>query len=278
MRARPSMARSLALIVAVALAILWALVPIAWGVVTSLKPALQILTNPPSWIPSPATLDHYREVLGQSLFPIYFRNSVIVTVVSVALSLALSVHAAYALARSEFRLKGALLVAILATAMIPGIAILVPLYNLSVRTGLYNSFAAMIIVYTAWSIPQLVWLLKGFFERVPVELEEAALVDGCSRPRAFYLIALPMARPGLLAGVVMAMMFVWNDFLIGFALAISEERRILPVGLFTFISNIGIDWGPLMAATVIALLPVMLAFFMMQRWLVQGLMAGAVKG
>jgi ABC-type glycerol-3-phosphate transport system permease component len=278
MRARPSLVRSLALLAAVTLAILWAVVPIAWGVVTSLKPALQILTNPPSWIPSPATLDHYREVLGQSLFPVYFRNSVVVTVVSVALSLALSVHAAYALARTEFRLKGALLVAILATGMIPGIAILVPLYNLSVHTGLYNSFAGMVVVYTAWSIPQLVWLLKGFFERVPVELEEAALVDGCSRPRAFYLIALPMARPGLLAGVILAMMFVWNDFLIGFALAISEDRRILPVGLYTFISNIGIDWGPLMAATVVALLPVMAAFFLMQRWLVQGLMAGAVKG
>jgi multiple sugar transport system permease protein len=278
MRAKPSLARGLALLAAVTLALAWAVMPIAWGVVTSLKPALQILTNPPSWFPSPATLDHYREVIGQSLFPVYFRNSVVVTLVSVALGLALSVHAAYALARTDFRFKGALLVAILATAMIPGIAILVPLYNLSVHTGLYNSFAGMIIVYTAWSIPQLVWLLKGFFERVPIELEEAALVDGCSRPRAFYLVALPMARPGLLAGTVMAMMFVWNDFLIGFALAISEDRRILPVGLFTFISNIGIDWGPLMAATVVALLPVMAAFFLMQRWLVQGLMAGAVKG
>jgi ABC-type glycerol-3-phosphate transport system permease component len=162
--------------------------------------------------------------------------------------------------------------------MIPGIAILVPLYNLSVHTGLYNSFAAMVIVYTAWNIPLLVWLLKGFFESVPVEMEEAALIDGCTRLRAFYTVVMPIARAGMLAGVIMGMMFVWNDFLIGFTLAVTENRRLIPYGLFSFISNIGVDWGQLMAATVISLIPVIAAFLVLQKWLVQGLMAGAVKG
>jgi len=161
--------------------------------------------------------------------------------------------------------------------MIPGIAILVPLYNLSVQVKLYNTLTGMVLVYTAWNIPLVVWLLKGFFEKVPLELEEAARMDGCGRYKCFYLIVLPLARPGMLAAAIMAMMAVWNDFLIGFTLAVSEQKRLLPFGLYTYISNVGVDWGQLMAATVLALLPVLFAFLIMQKWLVQGLMAGAVK-
>jgi ABC-type glycerol-3-phosphate transport system permease component len=162
--------------------------------------------------------------------------------------------------------------------MIPGIAILVPLYELAVKTDLYNTFAGLIPFYTAWNVPILVWLLKGLFESVPLELEEAAMVDGCSRWRAFYQIVLPMARPGLLSGAVMALMFTWNDFLIAFTLTISGERWLLSVGLYTYISTHGIDWGLLMAATIIALLPVVVLNFVLQRRFVDGLMAGAVKG
>lgn len=256
----------------------FAMGPVLWGLLTSLKPASQLMTYPPVWWPRSFTLEHFVSVWTQSNFPYYFRNSVIVTVAATLASLVLATHAAYGLARFEFRGKTLLMLTILATSMIPGIAILVPLYNLSVQTGLYNTYLGMIIVYTAWNIPMLTWLLKGFFEKVPLELEEAALVDGCGRARAFYLIILPIARPGILAGAIMGMMFVWNDFLIGFTLTLSEQRRPLPVGLYTFISNIGIDWGPLMAATVLSLLPIMFVFLLMQKWLVQGLMAGAVKG
>jgi ABC-type glycerol-3-phosphate transport system permease component len=252
--------------------------PIAWGLLTSLKPAAQVVTYPPTLLPSPPSLEHFVAVWRESSFPTYFRNSLVVTGASVLLSLVLAVHAAYALARYEFRAKTFLMFAILATSMIPGIAILVPLYNLSVKVGLYNTLAGMVLVYTAWNVPLLVWLLKGFFEKVPRELEEAARIDGCSGYRLFYLIVLPIARPGLLAGAIMAMMSVWNDFLIGFTLAVSEQKRLLPYGLFAYISNIGIDWGQLMAATVLALVPVIFAFLIMQKWLVQGLMAGAVKG
>jgi multiple sugar transport system permease protein len=255
-----------------------AVFPLLWGLSTALKPNAQILAYPPVWLPHPPTLESFSQVWEQSNLPINFRNSLWVTFASLVLSLVLAVHAAYGLARFSFRGKAALMVALLATSMIPGVAILVPLYNLAVHTGLYNTHTAMIIVYAAWNVPMLVWLLKGFFESIPPELEEAALVDGCGRLKAFYLIVLPMSRPGLLAGSIMAMMFVWNDFLIGFTLAISEQKRLLPVGLFTYISNYGVEWGQLMAATVIALLPIMIAFFVLQRFLVQGLMSGAVKG
>ncbi|WP_176084681.1 carbohydrate ABC transporter permease [Martelella sp. HB161492] len=260
------------------LACAFALVPILWGVVTALKPTSQVLSYPPSWWPDPVTFQHFVSVWTQSAFPRFFLNSIIVTGTSSVLALVIATHAAYGLARFDFAGKTALMIGILATSMIPGIAILVPLYNLAIHTGLYNTYFAMVLVYTAWEIPLLLWLLKGFFEKVPVELEEAALVDGASRLRAFYLIALPMARPGLLAGGILNMVFVWNDFLIGFTLTLDDAHRPLPVGLYSFISNIGIDWGPLMAATVMAIVPILVAFLLLQRFLVEGLMAGAVKG
>jgi ABC-type glycerol-3-phosphate transport system permease component len=270
--------RRLLLDFAALMACVFAISPLLWGLSTSLKPLAQIFLYPPRILPWPVSLENFVKVWTESYFPIYFRNSLLVNAVSVVVSLTLAVHAAYGLARFSFRGKTALLLALLATSMIPGIAILVPLYNLSVQTGLYNSFTGLIIVYSAWNIPMLVWLLKGFFETIPIELEEAAMVDGCSRTHAFYLVVLPLVAPGLLAGAIMTMMFVWNDFLIGFTLTISESRRLLPVGLFAYISNVGIDWGQLTAASMIALLPMVFAFLVMQKWLVQGLTAGAVKG
>ena len=269
-----SAAAALAAIVVVAIA----LIPVWWGLVTSLKPAAQIMTFPPKWLPEPPTVASYVQVWQQSNLPIYFRNSIIVTLAALVVALVVSVHAAYALARFSFRGRNAVMVALLATSMIPGIAILVPLYDLAVHVKLYDTFAGLVIVYAAWNVPILVWLLRGFFESVPIELEEAARIDGCSRLKAFYKIVLPMSQPGLLAAAIMVIMFVWNDFLIAFALTISENRRLLSVGLYTYISNYGVEWGQLTAATMIALVPVIAVFFLLQRRLVEGLMAGALKG
>ena len=269
--------RDITLIALTALACVFAAGPVVWGLLTSLKVPAQVVTYPPQLWPTPPTLVNFLAVWNESNFPVFFRNSIVVTLAAVALSLLLAVHAAYGLARFSFRGKTLLMLGILATSMIPGIAILVPLYNLSVQVKLYNTLTGMILIYTAWNVPLVIWLLKGFFEKVPRELEEAAQMDGCGRYRVFYLIVLPLARPGMLAASIMAMMAVWNDFLIGFTLAVSEQKRLLPFGLYTYISNVGVDWGQLMAATVLALVPVLIAFLIMQKWLVQGLMAGAVK-
>jgi ABC-type glycerol-3-phosphate transport system permease component len=269
-----SVAAALAAVVVVAIALL----PVWWGLVTSLKPAAQIMSFPPKWLPEPPTLASYVQVWQQSNLPIYFRNSIIVTLAALVVALVVSVHAAYALARFSFRGRNAVMVALLATSMIPGIAILVPLYDLAVHVKLYDTFAGLVLVYAAWNVPILVWLLRGFFESVPIELEEAARIDGCSRLKAFYKIVLPMSQPGLLAAAIMVIMFVWNDFLIAFALTISENRRLLSVGLYTYISNYGVEWGQLTAATMVALVPVVAVFFLLQRRLVEGLMAGALKG
>ena len=269
--------RDITLIALTALACVFAAGPVVWGLLTSLKVPTQVVTYPPELLPKPPTLANFFAVWNDSSFPVFFRNSFVVTLAAVALSLVIAVHAAYGLARFGFRGKTILMLGILATSMIPGIAILVPLYNLSVQVKLYNTLTGMVLVYTAWNVPLLTWLLKGFFEKVPIELEEAAKMDGCGRYRVFYLIALPLARSGMLAASIMAMMAVWNDFLIGFTLAVSEQKRLLPFGLYTYISNVGVDWGQLMAATVLALVPVLIAFLIVQKWLVHGLMAGAVK-
>jgi len=269
--------RDITLIALTALACVFAAGPVVWGLLTSLKVPTQVVTYPPELLPKPPTLANFFAVWNDSSFPVFFRNSFVVTLAAVALSLVIAVHAAYGLARFGFRGKTILMLGILATSMIPGIAILVPLYNLSVQVKLYNTLTGMVLVYTAWNVPLLIWLLKGFFEKVPIELEEAAKMDGCGRYRVFYLIALPLARSGMLAASIMAMMAVWNDFLIGFTLAVSEQKRLLPFGLYTYISNVGVDWGQLMAATVLALVPVLIAFLIVQKWLVHGLMAGAVK-
>jgi len=265
-------------VLAISVVCIIAIIPVLWGLVTSLKPTEQILTFPPQWIPWPISLDSFEKVLYQSNVLLYFRNSVIVTVASLVVSLSLAIHAAYGLSRFKFWGHSAILIGVLTTSMIPGVAILVPLYGLSVKTGLYDTFLGLILVYSAWNVPILIWLMKGFFDKVPIELEEAALVDGASRWRVFYQIVLPLSQPGLVSGAIMVVMFVWNDFVIGFALTISEERRPLSVGLYTYISNYGVEWGQLMAATVIALTPVLLVFLLLQRRLVEGLAAGAIKG
>ena len=163
------------------LACVFAAGPVLWGLLTSLKTPAQVVSYPPELLPTPPTVQNFTGVWKESNFPVFFRNSVVVTIASVALSLILAVHAAYGLARFKFRGKSMLMMAILATSMIPGIAILVPLYNLSVQVKLYNTLTGMILVYTAWNVPLVIWLLKGFFEKVPLELEEAARMDGCGR-------------------------------------------------------------------------------------------------
>lgn len=276
-RVRPQASNGLALFAALLVAAI-AIAPILWGLSTALKPEAQILAYPPHWLPHPPTLTTFQSVWTDSPLPVYFRNSVITTAGALVLSLLVSVHAAYAFSRFRFRGRSALLVGLLATSMMPGVAILVPLYHLAVVTHLYDTYAAMILVYAAWNVPILVWLLRSFFDTVPRELEEAALVDGCGRVRAFYRIVLPMSRPGLLSAAVLVIMYVWNDFLIAFTLTIDDPRRTLSVGLYTYVSNYGIDYGHLMAATIVALVPVVAVFFLLQRHLISGLMSGALKG
>jgi ABC-type glycerol-3-phosphate transport system permease component len=267
-------ARHLALMAACAVA----LVPLVWGLVTSLKDDDKVFAYPPEWIPSPVTFSHYKDVLVGSSLPHFFVNSTIVTALTILITLGLAMHMAYAAARIQFRGKNALLFVLLASSMIPGIAILTPLYLLSVKSGLYDTHAGLVLVYSAWQVPTVVWLLRGFIANIPVELEEAAMLDGCSRLRAFYLITLPALQPGLAAAAVLVFVAVWNDFLIATALTISEDMRLIQVGLYRYIADVGVEWGRFLAYGLLALAPILLAFVFLQRRFISGLTMGAVKG
>jgi len=258
-------------------AAVFALFPIAWGVVTSLKTRGAIFQSPPQWWPDPATGENYRAVLLGSNMPVYFRNSLIVTISSIVLTLTVASLAAYALAR--FRLKGKpfLMFVMLATSMIPTIAVVVPLYSIASQTGLLDTLTALVLAFTAWQVPMSVWLLRGFFQGIPQSLDESALIDGCSRFQAFRKIILPLSRPGLAAAAVLVWIYTWNDFIIPITLTASDAHRVVSIGLYYYITVFGIEWGHLMAAVVLVLAPAILAFAFLQRSFVSGLTAGATK-
>jgi multiple sugar transport system permease protein len=218
-------------------------------------------------------------LLGRPNIGRFFLNSAILTVGTVALCLIVSAPAAYAAARFKFRGKNTLLLTILATSMIPGISILIPIYLLAITIDVLNSYLFMILVYSAWMIPQTIWFMKGFVEVVPQELEESALIDGCSWFGAFVRIVVPLIQPGLIAISILIFMFVWNDFLIGVILTTDDERRTVQVGLVRFIQDpIGVSWGEFMAFAMLAIAPVLVAFLLLQQRFVEGLTSGSVKG
>lgn len=264
----------LALFVAAA----FALIPLLWGLSTSLKSAVEANIWPPTWMPKQPTFDHFSTVLNNPKYLRYLLNTVIVTVAVMLIGVTLSAHAAWAVVRHNFNGKKVMLFLMWTTIMIPGISIIVPLYLIAVNFGLYDTYAVLVLVYCATIVPTLVWLLRGFVASIPAELEEAALIDGCGRIAVFYRIVLPLLRPGLGAAAVLVFVTVWNEFLIGYALVLGDEHRLIQVGVYYFVTDTGIEWGPLMAGMFISVLPVVILFASLQKFFIQGLTGGAVKG
>jgi ABC-type glycerol-3-phosphate transport system permease component len=256
-----------------------ALAPLIWGFLTSIKTEVAVAAYPPQWLPHPATVKHYLALGHRGSIPRFFLNSLILSVGTILASLVVAAPSAYAAARFRFRGKQAILLAILATSMIPGIAVVIPIYLLAIRTKLLNSYPFMILVYSAWLIPQTIWFIKGFVEVVPRDLEEAALIDGCTPTGAMCRIILPLIQPGLAAIAVVIFIFVWNDFLIGMTLTSQEHMRTVQVGLVRVLQDDrGISWGHFMAFTILALAPILVAFAVLQRRFIEGLTSGALKG
>jgi multiple sugar transport system permease protein len=255
-----------------------ALVPVYWTLNTSLKLEDAVASYPPHWLPNPLTTGNYESLLGGSSIPRNYLNSIILAGSSIFLTLVLGAHAGYAAARFNFRGKSGVLFLLLMTVMIPGIVTLIPQYLLAVQLGLYDTKLALILIYSAWQLPTVVWIMKGFFEGIPAELEDSARVDGCTALGAFYRVVVPLSWPGLAAAAIVVFVWVWNEFIIAVNLTASEATQPLTVGLYFFVGETGIEWGRMTAAAICALLPVIAAFLLLQRRFVEGLTAGALKG
>jgi ABC-type glycerol-3-phosphate transport system permease component len=253
------------------------LFPLLWILGLSLKTRPQILASEPLFLWWP-TLQHYVDVLGRADFLKAFLNTLIVSFSAVLLSLCVGVPAAYAFARFPFRGRSFLFFSLLVMRMLPPIAILVPMYVLLNQVGLTTTHLSVVLAYTTFSLPLVVWIMRGFFEDLPVELEECAWIDGAGRYTAFLRIVLPLARPGMVAAAILCLQLAWNDFLFA-AVLTNNATQTLPVLMAGFTGgDSGVDWGPMTASGVLVILPVILFSFAAQRHLVAGLSSGAVKG
>ncbi len=253
------------------------LFPLVWIIGLSLKTRLQIFAMPPVLIWWP-TLQNYAATLGNGDFMIAFWNSLVVATGAVVLSLCVGVPAAYAIARFPFRGRSLLFFGLLAMRMLPPIAVLVPMYILFSKIGLTTTRFSVVLAYTTFSLPLVVWIMRGFFEDLPRELEESAWVDGASHAAAFRHVVLPLIRPGLVAVCILCLQLAWNDFLFA-AVLTDNATRTLPVLMAAFSGgDTGVDWGGMTASGVLVILPVIIFSFAAQRHLVAGLSSGAVKG
>ncbi|BCB80847.1 carbohydrate ABC transporter permease [Phytohabitans flavus] len=252
------------------------LVPIAAVVLNSFKQPNDIFSSTLKLAFSP-TLDNYSKVLGQLQFQDFLVNSTVVAAGSTVLSIVVGVPAAYALARLPLRGRELWAGAILFTRMVPAVALVVPMYVIFQRLELLGSYTALIAAHTTFNLPIVVWMMRSFFEELPPDLEEAALVDGANRLGAFIRVAVPLTAPGLAATSVLCLLFSWNEFL--FALVLSGRgTQTVPIGVASFIGTVSVDWGGSSAAAVLAMLPVFVLGLAAQRFLVRGLTFGAVKG
>jgi len=259
-------------------AFLWAVFPFYWMVVTSLRPESEMFARPPSLLPREITFEHYVGLLVGAGFWRNALNSLFLTVVVTGFCILVSLTAGYALARYRFRGSTVLPALMLYGQMFPAVLLLIPFFLQFRALGWMDSLWALALVYLSYMLPLCVWLMRGFFAQVPFALEDAARMDGCTRWQAFWLVIVPMARPGIIAVATWSMIHAWNEFLFAATLISSAEKRTLPLGLSGLIGQHTTDWGMLMAGGVLTALPIVAVFFALQRHLVSGLGAGGVKG
>ena len=264
----------------VLLAVGAALAPVYWMVTISLKSDVDQFAVPPRWFNFSPTLIHYKDAFLERSFGQYLLTSAIVAVMSTLCALLFGTLAAYALARFRLphKLDTRLALWILSTRMLPAIVTAVPLFLMMRDVRLLNTRASLIIVYTAFSLPFVVWMMRGFFMEVPREMEEAARVDGDSRLGALWRVVLPMVVPGLAATAVFCLIISWNEFLFALILTQTDEAMTLPVGIAGRVTQYEIKWGVMSAAGVVAMMPILVFAMAVQRYLVRGLSLGAVKG
>jgi ABC-type glycerol-3-phosphate transport system permease component len=275
-RRRSLPVRVVAYVISVFFAI-FVLFPLAWALLTSFKTDAEIQSSPPDWFPVTWVVDNYVRVVTASPLPQYLLNTAIVAVVGTLVTLIIAVHAAYAITRFRFRGRDAGSFILLVTIMVPTVSIILPQFIIASQLSLVDTRTVLVIIDSAWQIPLAVWIMRAYFYRVSPEIDEAAMLDGCSRLTAFYRVVVPISWPGILAAAVVVFIWIWNEFLIGLTLATSVKAQPVAPGLYSYITESGIDWGTLTAAAMIAMVPVIVVFIVLQRQFVEGLTSGTGK-
>lgn len=251
--------------------------PIYWMIISSLREPTSLLSTV-SLMPGPFTLEYYRNLLELTDYPTHFMNSVIVAVVTVVVTMIFSIMIAYAVTRQRIRGKKLIVGAMLYAYMFPPLLIAIPMFTIFARLGLSDTLIGLIASHLTLTLPLGVWFLWGFFKGMPFELEEAAMVDGCTRLGAFLRVVLPLSLPGLITVAIFSFLLSWTDYTFALIMIGSDANKTLPVGLASMVGSFDLRWGEIMAGSTLIALPLFAAFVMLTQYFIQGLGAGAVKG
>lgn len=275
--ARRSLPARLALYFAAAIIAVYSAFPIYWMVISSLREPTSLLSRI-SLLPGPFTLEYYTNLLELTDYPTHFVNSVIVAVVTVAVTMVFSVMIAYAVTRQRIRGKKLIVGAMLYAYMFPPLLIAIPMFTIFAQLGLSDTLTGLIASHLTLTLPLGVWFLWGFFKGMPFELEEAAMVDGCTRLGAFLRVVLPLSLPGLITVAIFSFLLSWTDYTFALIMIGSDVNKTLPVGLASMVGSFDLRWGEIMAGSTLIALPLFAAFALLTQYFIQGLGAGAVKG
>ncbi|WDR05245.1 carbohydrate ABC transporter permease [Devosia rhodophyticola] len=265
----------------VAMAILT--IPGLWVVLTAFRPNIEVLARPAVWIPQNPTLDNFARLFGlsseQQGLPVaqYFINSLVISITSTLVAVAIGMAGGYAFARFRFPGKGGLFLAFMLSRTVPGVALSLPLFIIWARLGLIDTSFGLILVYLAVNIPFTIWLTDGFFRQIPVDLSEAAQIDGCTRWQAFWKVEFPLARSGLASAAIFAFLTSWNEYALASQLTRTTASKTMPVGLMDFTAQFTVDWTGMSAMAVLIIIPALVLTFVVQKHLIAGLTFGGVK-
>ena len=259
-------------------------VPGAWVVLTAFRPNIEVLARPAVWIPQHPTLDNFARLFGfsteQQGLPVgrYFINSLVISLTSTAVAIVIGMAGGYAFARYRFPGKGAMFLAFMLSRTVPGVALSLPLFIIWSRIGLIDTYFGLILVYLAVNIPFTIWLTDGFFRQIPVDLAEAAQIDGCTRWQAFWKVEFPLSRSGLASAAIFAFLTSWNEYALASQLTRTTASKTMPVGLMDFTAQFTVDWTGMSAMAVLIIIPALVLTFIVQKHLIAGLTFGGVKG
>ncbi len=255
------------------------LLPFYWMISTSLKDDSVIFLLPPEWIPKSPTLKNFKELFAENYFITYYKNSFIVSTGATLASMVTAMFAGYAFSRFTFKFKNQFLMLILSSQMFPVISLLIALYGMYSKYHLLNTRLGLIIATTTASLPFCIIMIKGFFDEIPIALEEAARIDGASRFGILFRVIFPLSKPGFLAVGIYTFLLAWDDLLYALTLVNKDEIRTLPTGIsIRYLGELSYDWSAVMTVSVVATLPILILFLFLQKYMIAGLTAGAVKG